>query len=550
MKHSEAMKERIVSRKDRKAAKEERRLSGFVRGRSALHATAMFALSFLFALALTGPGQAQERWYKGDIHCHTDHSDGGLNQLADFLPRDVTVQTHIDSALNRGLDYLVISDHRTFSPYYDVLHDSDDLLLIPGAEWGGRPHGVIMGMNENILDPGFPDLRNTQSATHWAHAQGALMTMSHPADDNGWWTQSSGDYELTKYVDLIEVWNAGPYWFGAEANRESIVFWERFLNEGQRMVAVGASDTHFQQLDFAAGLGRPTTKVFARDHTEAAILDGIRAGHVYLTADPAFPTMSFEADPQRDGDYDVMMGDIVTYVHPKGARIKVEVQGASGAIMRVYTNTGALLSQPIDGDDFAYTFEVPATKAWYRVEIGRTITMSANALPSAYQTVLMQGQMLGCTEGSPLGGGRFRMFNDEPQVFEDLLALTNPIFIEPDPTVATPTPLPVDTSQNAPAILLAGYMDTTLSGGTPTLVALVDEAALGASPIELELYDGIRSTGLMLRDDGFSGDFNGNDGVYGVVLGRPPVPGQALLSIRATVPGRRFPSSWPFLVVR
>lgn len=503
----------------------------------------------------TCAADAQNRWYKGDIHCHTDHSDGGLNQLADFLPRDVTVQTHIDTALLRGLDYLVISDHRTFTPYYDVLHQSDELLLIPGSEWGGHPHGVIIGMNENILDPGFSGFQNTQSTTFWAHAQGALMTMSHPGDPgNGWWTAPGDDFDMTQYVDLIEVWNAGPFWFGASDNRDSITRWEQFLNEGRHIVAVGASDTHFQQLDFVAGLGRPTTVVWARDKTEAAIMEGMRAGHVYVTADPAFPqVVEFTCDADADGTFEHMIGDVVEHVNPRGARMRVEIRGAAGTTLKVFSNDGLFLETPIREDEFTYLFTVPRKKAWYRLEVGRQLDVTFNSLPSAYQTVLMQGAMLRCgNEGTygDMNTSALRFFSDESQVVEDLLALTNPIFIEPDDNAPGPTPVP---GNDGPKILLAGYLNTNVSGGTPTLVAWIDPGQGTFSSVQAELLRGLMPTGSFLRDDGFSGDVAAGDRLYGARIDPLPVGAVGsnhLYGVRLRESdGTLTNVTWPWLVV-
>ncbi|MBK7329127.1 MAG: PHP domain-containing protein [Dehalococcoidia bacterium] len=63
-------------------------------------------------------------WYRGDLHSHTDHSDGS-NSIAEMA--------HF--AKKRGLDYLAITDHNTTShmPVIDGWRDAP-LLLVPGEE--------------------------------------------------------------------------------------------------------------------------------------------------------------------------------------------------------------------------------------------------------------------------------------------------------------------------------------------------------------------------------------------------------------------------------
>ena len=61
-------------------------------------------------------------------------------------------------------------------------------------------------------------------------------------------------------------------------------FWNRELNRGCRLTGIGGSDNHrpMQPLDQIGSIGSPTTVVYATDLSTPAILDGIRAGHVFI----------------------------------------------------------------------------------------------------------------------------------------------------------------------------------------------------------------------------------------------------------------------------
>ena len=76
------------------------------------------------------------RWYRGDLHMHTGHSDGSCKSQSGQkvpCPLFLTVQ----AAAARGLDFIAITDHNTDSHYADERELQpyfDHLLLIPGRE--------------------------------------------------------------------------------------------------------------------------------------------------------------------------------------------------------------------------------------------------------------------------------------------------------------------------------------------------------------------------------------------------------------------------------
>ena len=94
---------------------------------------------------VAGPGKAKRArgrgaWYKGDLHVHTNHSDG-FNPMAEIVA----------SALERELDFLAITDHNTISHHEEMarLAATVPIVLIPGEEittyWG---HANAWGLRE------------------------------------------------------------------------------------------------------------------------------------------------------------------------------------------------------------------------------------------------------------------------------------------------------------------------------------------------------------------------------------------------------------------
>ena len=54
-------------------------------------------------------------------------------------------------------------------------------------------------------------------------------------------------------------------------------YWQRLLDQGLRLTAIGGSDTHDVDIG-SLGIGVPTTVVYAGELSERAILGGVRAG--------------------------------------------------------------------------------------------------------------------------------------------------------------------------------------------------------------------------------------------------------------------------------
>ena len=130
---------------------------------------------------------------------------------------------------------------------------------------------------------------------------------------------------------MIEAINAG----NMDGPLSGIPFWQKRLNDGFRPTAVGGSDNHNATLSPEHGVGRPTTVVWATELSERAVLDAIRAGHVFVdTQGTRDRGMEFTA--WSDGKA-VMMGDVLKV--PAGIAVKfqltmVHLAGAHAEVVR------------------------------------------------------------------------------------------------------------------------------------------------------------------------------------------------------------------------
>jgi hypothetical protein len=299
---------------------------------------------------------ARPGWYRGDLHCHSHHSDA-KGSLADLAA----------AARRQGLDFVAVTEHNTVShlPHL-AAHAGPDLLLIPGLEitterghanaWGVRRWHEFRCESPGQMARVVDDVR----------AAGALLSINHPKTGGPPW-QFGGEERF----DCLEVWQAPWFVF----NDQALALWDRLLRQGQRLTAVGGSDVHQAPPgDEVEGLslGRPCTWVYARACTEEAILAGIRAGHVFISADPGGPRLVLTADADGDGAYEVCMGEGVAVAPGTRLRLRCEVEGATGCTLRI-RSTGEDQDLEVPADRFEHTWSSPIEgDTHFRAELWHT----------------------------------------------------------------------------------------------------------------------------------------------------------------------------------
>ena len=222
------------------------------------------------------------RWWKGDLHMHTVHSDGNW-----------TVAELISSARQTGLDFIAITDHNTASHHEEIdrlSKGSRQPVVLRGEEittYGGHtnawglPAGTWIDFRTR---PG--DSSRIANIAAQAHRAGALISINHPFVLCG---GCSWSYDpAARAFDGIEVWNG--LW--DPTDEPAVTMWDKILQSGRRITAIASSDSHRP----AAPIGNPTTNVRARVLSQRALLQGIRLGHVFLTDGTDRVLLNFEAE--------------------------------------------------------------------------------------------------------------------------------------------------------------------------------------------------------------------------------------------------------------
>lgn len=393
----------------------------------------------------------------GDTHVHDDHSADGsfLRQTASqSAPGNLGVGDQVAQAGRTGLDWLPLTDHRTYSQHWDPQWTSSTVLLLPGEEANGSPHAIVLGGVDEIVDGrnpvGSAEHRHVQQSLWEAHAMGAAWGTAHPTYQGEDALRVNGN---VVGVDWIELWNKAGDPDG------DVDYAERQWNAGFRTGVAGACDDHFKELWAAAGPGLPCTTLLAGARSQRGLLDALLAGRMVVGPNRLQAVATLEADLDGDGRFEALGGDEVPARTGAAGRLRVRVVAGTGLTLLIWASpgrsTGApLLSLPVATPDLTLTVPVtvPAGAGWWRVELRGA--------------------------GGPSG------LRGQTDPLDQFMGATAPVFsytVAPAvPAPASPLPDPIAGAaaddDSAPLVLtgagrFTGFPDIAVSGGTTHVVA-------------------------------------------------------------------------------
>lgn len=273
------------------------------------------------------------RWYRGELHLHSTHSDG------DWTPAEIA-----EAARPRDLDFMVLSDHNTVSSYQEFRTlVGPRTLVIPGTElttYNG--HCLAIGVEEWMDWRTGLGGRSINDVARAVRAAGGIFVVAHPdaAPDDVCtgcrWTHEDFDPAL---ADAVEIW--GGLWDGPEEENEGCVaLWQSWMGRGHRLAATAATDAH-RPKDWQGAV--PLTYVLADDLTRAAILDAVRAGRTYVSSGPEL------------------------YLDSVPGGVEARCVGAPSGELRLIAANGARLhSAPVAGEGRLFA---PGVSGWVYAEL-------------------------------------------------------------------------------------------------------------------------------------------------------------------------------------
>lgn len=253
--------------------------------------------------ALSAAGE----WYCGDLHAHSNYSDG-----------DSSVAEMIARAESLGFDFFTLTDHDSSmsgSPLHwsDPAYYSDTMILLYGIEWTTASGHANIWAKEPFSCEGLWKAhqdKSAEAAIDAALSQGALFSLNHPSS---YVFTAPWEYPVPAGVSAVEVWNS-LYRLPSLNGWAGHVFWDGLLKNGHPIPCVGGSDAHMLKgwMSLFWGPGNPTTWVYADSRSADAILEAIKAGHASISYAPDAVRIDFRADADADGDYETIMGDNIS----------------------------------------------------------------------------------------------------------------------------------------------------------------------------------------------------------------------------------------------
>ena len=330
---------------------------------------------------LDAPLRAEPGWYRGDLHMHGAHSDGSCTTQSGKSKAPCPLFLTAQAAADRGLDFIAPSDHNTVSqanavrelqPYFDRL------LLLPGRELTTfTGHANLFGTWVPLdFRVGSADVPDWTALARNAAKLGGFFSINHPIRLSGelcmgcGWT-AKPDIDM-HFVQGIEVVNTND----ADTAISGIPFWQAQLDKGFRLTAVGGSDNHNakrrDESHGAEGIGTPTTVVHAAALSQRAVLDAMRAGHVYVDV---FGSKDRHLEFAANGDgFDAEMGDAVKMAKDAKAAFSLKVANVDAGSVEIVVDgkVADLVDRPkIAGaaQSFAFVWTSDGGRHWLRANV-------------------------------------------------------------------------------------------------------------------------------------------------------------------------------------
>ena len=333
------------------------------------------------------PLAAGRRWYRGDLHMHTAHSDGSCaSQSGRLVPCPVFLTA--EAAAARGLDFVAITDHNTNSqsgemrelqPYFDRV------LLIPGREMTTfHGHFNIFGVTQFIDFRVIAGGLDLNTLLRDVQSKGGIASVNHAEAPGGevcmgcrWEPTAGTDMSLFSAVEVIN---------GGQTMLSSAKYWDAQLREGHRLSAVGGSDSHnaTHPPGSPGSIGWPTTAVEADELSVPAILNGIRAGRTFVDLTASHDKqVDFEGE---SGGAHATMGGTLHVASRTPIHVQIHTVACAGSAVHLLLDgaeTGSVTPMIVNGatDTAEATVTVQDGRHWLRVEVrdggGALVLMSS-----------------------------------------------------------------------------------------------------------------------------------------------------------------------------
>ncbi len=272
---------------------------------------------------------APGRFYRGNLHTHSNRSDGALP------PEEVCRRYKAE-----GYDFLALTDHLIGAYDYPITDTApfrdDTFTTLLGAEVhsgamqnGELWHLVAVGLPADFDPPdapGFlphPGMESAAALAERCRAAGAFVAIAHPQ----WSGLTQEDARSIEAAHAVEIYNHGC---AAGCDRgDGFHMLDLLLSEGSELTAIATDDAHFTEPDHFGGW----VMVKALELTPEALLAALKTGHFYASQGPELRDIA-------------VSGDAVEVWSSAAATVIVQGQGSAAAARHGQSMTRA--SIPLD----------------------------------------------------------------------------------------------------------------------------------------------------------------------------------------------------------
>lgn len=209
-------------------------------------------------------------WLRGNLHMHTNRSDGCLSY-----------EDALALYENAGYDFIAVTDHWRLSQAGST---PGGMMLLPGCEYNvgatvqeGVYHIVGVGMEGEPALNRFDPALSAQRVIDAIRDAGGLAILAHPA-----WSLNSAE-AVSRLHGLCgtEIYNTTSG-FPMNARPYSGLFVDQLASLGMLLPCMAADDAHQYEQDVLGGW----LMVNARERSPQAVMEALAAGDFYATQGP------------------------------------------------------------------------------------------------------------------------------------------------------------------------------------------------------------------------------------------------------------------------
>lgn len=319
-----------------------------------------------------------KKWFPCELHCHTVHSDG-----------DFTVKDLIDTAVERHLEGIQITDHNAVSAHNEVINPP--IAVLKSIEWTtffGHMHAMDCKKSVDWRDA-LPD--NIDEKMKAVHLGDGLVGVCHPFQlgtpicTGGRWEYHVKDWSLVNY---FEVWSEGCPFMNTP-NKRALNLWHDLLDKGYKITPTFGRDWHRKTRN-AYHSACTYLLCDGEKLTDQKMKSAVKCGKSVISMGPLFYFNIGEStigDEILPGEKEIEFTIDFTRMKSMGVNEKVTPK-----IIKLVTNGGRVLKE-IKADRNKEKIIIEKNK-WYNAELWGSIDEKNDCLIALTAPIYAKGENL------------------------------------------------------------------------------------------------------------------------------------------------------------